>query len=159
MTADEIDQKRGLLQRHKQILLAPSSDLAYKVMLWCIFHVPILKDEAVLQRTILVLYEDLLLNPAAETNRIIRQLNLNEDHFDAATVNFRKASKTNFNASLEAAPLKQLEKGIKQLNETELNEIQQILDYFSVKLYTASSPVPNKAFLPGSLHGGVIPGQ
>jgi hypothetical protein len=47
-----------------------------------------------------------------------------------------------------------LEKGIKKLSEEELNEIQQVLDYFSVKLYAAFSPVPNKAFLPDSLHQG-----
>lgn len=148
LTPAKIDNSSHLIRQHKKILLAKHSDLAYQVILWCLDHIDYLQSPESHEKSVITFYEDLLTSPLDETSRIIRQMKIsNVSSAEIRSINFTKASRTDFNKDYRASIVNQLNKGLNRLSVEEKKDIQDILDYFEIKIYSVSSPTPNKKFL------------
>lgn len=127
-----------------------TSALEYNIALWCINNCPLLEDEDTISKLNIVFYSDLVLNPEKETRKIFNNLIcVKKSDIDKiiSSINFQKASGTDFKKDYIPNPKKQLQKNIKKLTQEEKERIQNIFDHFNFKLYDAYSVFPKKEYL------------
>lgn len=111
--------------------------LEKKVALWCINHLTTIRHPEHGKRWLVVYYEDLLLDPAGELQRILSELNLDIEEALMDNINFRKPSATKFKDQFEEDPVRQLEKWQGLLTQEEKNNMQKIFDHFNISEYSA----------------------
>jgi len=119
--------------------------LERRIALWCINNLPALQHPVVHQKAIITFYEDLLLHPETELQRILQELGL-EAHAPSvlSATTLRKASKTDFTKDYRHEPKQQMQKPMQELDEAMKVKIQRIFDYYGFELYAADDPYPKK---------------
>jgi len=123
-----------------------SSILEKRIAFWCMNNSNTIQKLNDLDVCV-VFYSDLLINPKKEIKNILKNSNLKINEKDLDSMNFRKASKTNFKGDFINDPLKQLNKNFKNLEKEKKDRIQKIFDYYDLKLYSAYSPLPKKEYI------------
>ncbi|MEZ5084171.1 MAG: sulfotransferase domain-containing protein [Bacteroidales bacterium] len=139
---------------HSKFLDQLTSPLERNIANWCMNNLPILNQPDRLNQLMIVFYSDLILNPETELRKILDSLNICSRHKNDRiinSINFRKASKTDFRGDLKPDPDEQLSKNFNDLDEQTKKKIQRIFDEFGFTLYNAFSPFPNKEYLEKSL--------
>ena len=135
---------------HINFLDQLTSPLERSIANWCMNNLPILNQSERLNQLIIVFYSDLLLNPETEFRKILDNLSICSGHENdriIKSINFRKASKTDFRSELKPDPDEQLNKNFNELDEQTKKKIQRIFDEFGFTLYNAFSPLPQKEYL------------
>ena len=128
---------------HQNYLKQLQTPLEYKVANWCLNNVSTLNHKEAINKSIIVFYEDLVLDPSTEFKRILIELELGTDSDSILTsVSFTKASRTNYQGELKNDPKEQLYKNFKQLDSKVKEDIQKVFNYFNFTLYDAYSPYP-----------------
>lgn len=130
---------------HQDFLQQLDDELVFRVGVWCVNNVEILHRPDLEEETILVYYEDLLLYPARELERLLDRLNLSHNTEEALQrMNFRRPSLTNHRADFSPDPQRQLTKAIEAIAPGRRTKVQSVLDHFNFKLYAADDPLPKK---------------
>lgn len=114
------------------------TNLERQIATWCIHNVEIINHPR-RQEWIPIFYEDLILNPEANLNRISEEWNLK---INMDSINFSTPSASNYLNSFQADKMKQLSKWKKRLSSDELLKIQAIFDHYNLKIYHTSSVLP-----------------
>ncbi len=133
--------KNGL--KKEDDLIELNSSLEFQVAKWCVNNYLVLNRLKEL-RLHPVFYSDILLNPEKELEKIINLYALPKAKTKIKQITFSKPSNSDFHDQFIANPKEQLHKNFNTLDKDTKNRIQQILDYFGVKLYDAYSPLPKK---------------
>ncbi len=131
---------------HFPFLSKLNSKLELMVGMWCLNNLPTL-DKLDSQKICVVYYYDLLLNPEEEVERILNECGFENYITNLNTVDFRKASTTDFGAGYLKSSQQQLKKNMNALDLETKDKIQKIFDYFRFKLFDAYSVEPKKEFL------------
>lgn len=120
-----------------------SDPLEHRVAIWCLDNLPTLNDELVQQKTVWVYYEDIVLQPEATIERLLRATGFEADSravLEKAA--FRRPSPTDFEQQLRKTPEEQLWKNLNRLSEMEKDRIQRIFDRYGLSRYNAYTPFP-----------------
>ena len=107
---------------------------------WCIRNQYVLKN-ITSTKVIVVFYEQLVMNPQQELDRILSLLKI-DNEAPGAQIDFRLASGTSKLNELKAQPSTQLEKWKKLYPPKELDKFQVIMDHFQLDLYNTSEALP-----------------
>ena len=120
-----------------------SDPLERRVAVWCLDNLPTLNDTLVQQKTVWVYYENIVLQPEAEIERLLRATGFEADcQAVLEKADFRKPSPTDFEQQLRATPEEQLWKNLNQLSTAEKDRIQGIFDRYGLRRYNAYAPFP-----------------
>ncbi len=134
-----------LYEKYEPILNQITSYFQMGIVNWCINYVELIRRMNENKFTY-IFYEDLLLNPIAQIEKINKESNLD---IDIEKVNFKKASSSNFLGNFEKSNEVQLSKWLESISEQEKQKTQEILDYFQIQVYSAFEALPQKQGLDG----------
>ena len=141
-----IDQ---LYEQHASLITSLDGPLERQIAIWCINNLLPAKLQPTSSQIQLICYEDLISNPEEVFSNILGHYQLPVPAEELLSkMNFRQASKTDFNKQLRTSADEQLSKNIDKLSHSQLRNIQQIFDYFGLRLYQADSPYPQVRQLP-----------
>lgn len=137
---DSINNDR--FEEHLEYVNSLKTHLQRQVCLWCINNKYVLDFNKNNKKWMVVYYENLVSNPEKEILLILETYGLKEliDYFDFN--NFGVPSKTDFKKDFINDPKQQIEKFINRIEQSELLNIQNILDYFDITCYSAFSAYP-----------------
>ena len=127
-------------QKHRDFLESLDDGLEQFVSFWCLHNYQTLKVSKEDTKWTTVFYEDLLLDPANEVKRIFSTLN--EPVPDQVMNKINEPSRSNFNDHYVQDSKKQLEKWRNDISPEKAARIQDILNYFDIKIYSATDPYP-----------------
>ncbi len=113
--------------------------LERQVALWCIHNMDVINHPMNDKKWVVVYYEELLLNPDIELQRIGKEINL-EIPFDESLVN--KPSRSDFFNEYQNDKKKQLSKWMNGLSQKELRNLQLVFDHYNLKIYSADNIMP-----------------
>lgn len=134
---------------HKELLESMPQPLERQVAIWCLNNLlpsTFKPDDSEVQ---LVCYEELITKPEEVFSSILDRLQIGFPKEEVLSqVDFHKSSQTDFYQDLRTEVTEQLYKNIDLLSTDQRRNIQQIFDYFGLKLYEASSPYPISKQLP-----------
>lgn len=125
---------------HLDYLNSKETLIEHYVTYWCINNVTALNHKIVNEKCKFIYYDNLVLNPEKEIRSILSINNIKNIEEIIDSIEFRKASSTDFNSQLETNPKVQLSKNIDKISPEMKIKIQSIFDYFNFKLYRADSP-------------------
>ncbi len=120
--------------------------LEKRIAFWCMNNCPTIEQLENLDVNV-VFYSDLLMNTKEEINKMLKRSDILVSDEVLKTINYRKASRTNFNKTFILDPNGQLNKNFDRMDKKMKDKLQNIFDYFDFKLYTAYSPLPKKEYL------------
>jgi hypothetical protein len=112
-----------------------------QVALWCINNMNLIEHKHN-NKWVMVFYEDLLLNPKEHMISLINDIGMKNKIRQVESYDFRSPSKTVFSSRFEVNPENQLKKFTYTYTEKQLQKVQNVLDYFKIKVYSAFSPYP-----------------
>ncbi len=124
---------------HFSYLQSLESTIEQLLALWCIHNKTVIEQSDNERRWRLVFYENLVTNPEAEFSEICQQLGL---EIELNTVDFKRASSTDFQGAFQQDSDNQLSKWRSHLSDETLFKLQSILDYFGVHIYSVNSDYP-----------------
>ena len=129
---------------HEQSFLQQLSDpLEHRVAIWCLDNLPTLNDELVQQKAVWAFYENIVLQPEAAIERLLRATGFEADsRVVLEKAAFRKPSPTDFEQQLRKTPEEQLWKNLNRLSKMEKDRIQDIFDRYGLSRYNISAPFP-----------------
>lgn len=116
--------------------------LEQQVAIWCIDNIKIInhKDK---DKWLSIYYEDFILQPKESLIEVFEVWNLKFDRKKLESINFKKASRTVYDKKdLKEDVNLHIESYLKKINKDELQRIQDILDFFKIKNYSAFDPYP-----------------
>jgi hypothetical protein len=128
--------------KHEGYLSSLETKMEIQVALWCINNKNLLNEKQ--PHWVMVYYEDLLLNPDKEFDLLLKNTGLDKMGGNTQKINFRKPSSTVYNSKLLQNPEDQLSKFTNIFTYDELQKLQNVLDYFEIKIYNAFNPYPLK---------------
>lgn len=111
------------------------------VATWCITNMIPLTNTRNNVDWLTIFYEDLIVDPEREMNRIFSRWNLSVP--DTVYEMMRKASSTTKDATFELSIDEQLSKWKTVFSTEQLQKMQDVLNYFDVKVYSAFEMKPN----------------
>ncbi len=121
--------------------------LHFLIALWCLMHRKLAKDLKQIEDVIVVHYENLLLDGPREISQLLSALNMDEQQNRLLSkLDWDKASLSNFKGDLKSDNEAQAWKNIGKLSSKESDQIQEIFDRFSQRMYRAKSPFPQSPF-------------
>ncbi|SKB60135.1 hypothetical protein SAMN05660776_2015 [Salegentibacter holothuriorum] len=109
---------------------------------WCLSNSIPLKHPENNRSWITINYEELVLKPEDSINRILKSWKCN---YDVSSIDFRRNSATTKPDS-PALVTERLANWEKYFNSSQLDRMGAVLDYFEVKNYSKSNPMPEKSF-------------
>lgn len=137
---DGINNQR--FEKHLEYINSLETHLQRQVCLWCINNEYVLNFKDHELKWLILYYENLVLKPEKEIKLILKEYKL-EYLFEFLNLDkLRDASATNFDLDLKNDPIQQIEKFRNEIEDMELKNIQDILDYFGIKCYSAFSAYP-----------------
>lgn len=137
---------------HIDYLNEMDSVLERCIALWCIdFQIISNQLEANKDKICIVFYSDLVKNPSKELEKVLNTLGLKKYVASINNVAFSKASSTAYKDNFKTSQEQQLYKNFNILDKNTKDKIQSIFDYFDFKLFSASSPLPNKKYIPNCI--------
>lgn len=139
---DFINNERFI--QHRAYLNTLQSKVERQVALWCLNNSLVINHPDHGKKWLVVYYEDLVLHPKREVEKLLADLNLPQDTKLLDTINFKKPSQTDMDQDFIKNGIKQLEKWKAWLSPEEQAAIQKIFDHFNFKLYSANESMPNK---------------
>ncbi|WP_298898681.1 sulfotransferase domain-containing protein [uncultured Psychroserpens sp.] len=126
-----VDYINGLLTRLEQ-----------HVAIWCIDNIEIINHNDSNQ-WLSVYYENFILDPKTTLSHIFETWNLNYDTTKLETIDFKKPSRTVYDKNdLKPDANLHIESFLEKFDQDELQRIQDILNHFGVKNYTAFDAYP-----------------
>lgn len=126
---------------HQEYLNKLNTRFERQIALWCINNAHLV-NEMHSCKIETVFYEKLVLNPKDEFMRILDSLDIKVSKELIENINYKEPSKTNFLGSYKKNSQKQIHSYLDLFTESELNKIQDILNYFNLKVYRAYSAYP-----------------
>ena len=129
--------------KHSQFIMNLDNPLQKQLAIWCINNIECFENNEVQRNCIMVYYEDLIRFPEREMARIMNDLGF--PNLRIVDIPFKKASITDYNKTFLSDVEAQLNKWKSKISETELIKLQEILDYFGIKRYSAFSVLPNRS--------------
>lgn len=138
---DCINNDRFIL--HQEFVNSLSSQLEVEIAIWCINNANIISHKDT-DKWYTVYYEDLVLHPKQTFQALLAGTNIELPMELIDSIDFRKQSFSNFHGDLKSNPIDQLESFLNHFSKDELQSIQDIFDYFDLKVYSAFSPYPIK---------------
>ncbi|WP_274475275.1 sulfotransferase family protein [Mangrovimonas aestuarii] len=139
--------------KHKDYVDKLETRLEKEIAVWCINNAPVLNKLAYYNLHT-IFYSDILIDPKKEMEKLFINYQIDNYEEKLSKINFRKASSTNNRKGFgyQSDVTGQLYKNFEALDLEMKNRIQEIFDYFDLKVFTAYSPLPEKEFL--KLHQG-----
>lgn len=128
----------NLYLKHKEFLLSLKSKEEALVATWCLTNMVPLSESN--KKWIEVFYEDLVIQPEVEINKIFDQWSM--DIPPNIVTKVRTPSSTSLKRDDIIAPEKQLSSWKDYFNEHQLDKMQNVLDYFDVELYSKMTIYP-----------------
>lgn len=120
-----------------------ASDLEYAVAIWCLNNRQPMAYLAEHPSSLCRLfYEEIVLQPQKTLEQLEQALGFDFSSF-LSEEQLRKASPTVVGDSLKRRPEEQLAKSLSNFSDQQLQDMQAVLDYFSIQLYSANSTLPN----------------
>ena len=129
---------------HELYINSLDSKLQRNVALWCINNKYIIEHPRHNIDWIVMYYEDLVLQPLEQMEYLVKRNKMKFNFKDLAFAKIREPSKTTLGTELKSDPKVQIEKFLTEVDKEELIKIQKILDYFSIKNYTAFDAIPKR---------------
>ena len=126
---------------HFQFLHSLDTKLEQQVAIWCIHNSRTLKHKGNGKFWHILFYEKLLMNPEEELYRLSCELAV--EFPKSILQRISEPSKTDYKNDFISSPEKQLSKWTKDLSKLKLNNIDRILKYFDINLYSAYETMPN----------------
>lgn len=117
------------------------TQLEREVAIWCVNNSNILAHPDS-DKWITVYYEDLVLNPRNELSLILKKMNLGIPSSILENIDYRKASASDYHNLLNKDPSDQLESFLQHLDKQYLQKLQNILNHYKVKTYSAFDAYP-----------------
>ena len=115
------------------------TQLERQVALWCIHSMEIINHKWSGKKWTVVYYEEILLDPITELQRISKEIDLDIPIDESL---FKKPSQSDFFHDYQDDKKKQLSKWMDGLSQKELQSIQKIFDHYNLKNYTADQIMP-----------------
>lgn len=128
---------------HAAFINKLTNRLELEVAIWCL-NTESLLDHPHEKSWITIYYEDLVREPRKTFVNLLEHLDISISKVDVERIAFRKASKSNYHGDLKKDAQEQISNFFHILKDKELESLQNILDYFNVKVYNAYSGIPNK---------------
>jgi hypothetical protein len=138
------EQDKDRYLQHLPRLEKCKTVLELKVAHWLIHTMPLLTDESSIKQCTLVYYEQLLLHPKIELERILTDLGLEYALEHVRGAQLQQASKSDYQQDFRSDTATQLSKAIDQMSDQEKQRIQDLFDYFKFTHYDAFSPLPKQ---------------
>ena len=130
-------------RQHHEYYSQLSTDLERRVATWCIDNVDLLSNRALLSKVVVVHYESLLLRPADELSKILREWKLPGVAPDFLEYSkFERPSVTDHYGDYISQPQRQLRKAWELTTQAQRDQVQAVFDYFSFTLYNCDDPMP-----------------
>ncbi|MEP2023981.1 MAG: sulfotransferase [Reichenbachiella sp.] len=123
---------------HFEFLQTLSSHLENQVALWCIHNKEALDHKD--KKWYTLYYEELLIDPVKELTKINSFCDFSNTEVLKEAMS--KKSRTDFAGDLRKSTTEQLSKWRNFVSDVELNQVQRVLDYFEIKIYSTSSDRP-----------------
>lgn len=117
------------------------TDLEVEIAIWCLDNRNTIA-KANSRDYITVFYEDLVLNPRTELERMLYEVGLEVSPKFYDSVAFRKASDTDLRKDLVHDAEVQIRKYLSKVTSEQLDACQQVLEHFGVQVYRANNPFP-----------------
>jgi len=119
------------------------SRLERQIIIFFLRNVDVLKCSITRSKSILIYYENIILNPQKELSKIFKEHNTSDQDICAIlNHNFEFPSRSDFNKEYKLNKQDQLLKNYHSLNDVEKQSIQAIYDFFNFDLYSSKSPFP-----------------
>jgi hypothetical protein len=134
---DTINSER--YRKHLEYLNSLGTRLERQVALWCIHNKSVLNHPDHGKKWIVVYYENVVVNPDKELQKLAKELNLN---IPENSIDYQKASRSDYHNEYIADKSVQLSKWKKGLTEDHQKALQQVLDHFEIKEYSAFDIYP-----------------
>jgi hypothetical protein len=116
--------------------------LEQQIAIWCIDNIEIINHRDS-NKWLSIYYEDFILNPKASLISVFNAWNLNYDSITLDTLDFKKPSRTVYDKNdLKSDANLHIESFLEKFNPNQLQRIQDILDHFEIKNYSAFDAYP-----------------
>ncbi|MEP2025004.1 MAG: sulfotransferase domain-containing protein [Reichenbachiella sp.] len=134
------DQKYpGLIEEHIDFLSKLDTQLTRNVGLWCVHNLPALASQKE-QKWVTIYYENLIMDPEPTLRRCFKEWGLSLPQKTLDKVRLR--SPTDRENQLKSDPTQQMNKWQNALSESQKKDVQTVLDYFDIKVYSAFDSEP-----------------
>ena len=131
--------RKDYLDKYYEIFSEKLSPVAGHTLIWCIENIlPVYSQQK--KKRYVFFYEDIVNNPEREFGRMVKVLSL-ERKPDSAII-IRPSQQASMEMKNEAFGDKSLTRWMKKLSTQQLGEIDNILNFFNVKIYNAYDPMP-----------------
>ncbi|UAB81226.1 sulfotransferase [Marixanthomonas sp. SCSIO 43207] len=129
--------------QHKTYIESLESQLEREIAIWCINNVNLIEHPDN-DKWITLYYEDLVLNPKIIFEGLLKNLNVQIPNNVLDKIQYRKASSSDYLKLFKRNPKQQLMSFLKDLDEPYLEKVQDIFNYFDLKVYSAYKAWPIK---------------
>lgn len=123
--------------KHKNYLESLDTKLEKRMAIWCLNNISTINNPLNKNKWMLIYYENMLLNPKDELRIIEKEYNI---HLNWGKIDLKKTS------SSSRRPLKsteeQLSSWCNQISIIEKEKIQEVFNYFNLKIYSAFNTMP-----------------
>jgi hypothetical protein len=134
---DTINSSRYL--EHLGYINSLTTMLERQVALWCIHNRNVLNHPDHGKKWIVVYYENLVVNPDKELQRLAEELNLN---IPDGSIDYQRASRSDYHNEYISDKSVQLSKWKNGLTDDQLRALQEVLDHFGIEEYSALDIYP-----------------
>jgi len=131
--------RKDYLDKYYEIFSEKLPPVAGYTLLWCIENIlPVYNQQK--KKRYVFFYEDIVKNPEKEFGRMVKVLGLERKPDSAIIV--RPSLQASMEMKNEAFGDKLLTRWMKKMSKQQLGEIDNILNFFNVKIYNAYDPMP-----------------
>lgn len=128
---------------YQEFVNSLNSQFEVEIAIWCINNANIISHTDQ-DKWYTVYYEDLVLHPKQTFQALLAGTNIEMPIELIENIDYRKQSFSNFHGDLKSNPIDQLESFLNYFSKDELQSIQEIFDYFNLKVYSAFNAYPIK---------------
>lgn len=125
-------------KRHSHLLNSITTNEEILVAKWCLTNLHTLNHHNNDKKWITIYYEDFVLNPEQQVQKILDSWNLS---YDTSLINFDKNSQTTHLDSPDLN-IKKISSWQNKFNQYQIDKMGRILEYFNVHIYRKDSPLP-----------------